>query len=96
MFKSLGVEPMREHLFHPRRRWRLDWAFPDRKIAVEYEGLAFHGGKSRHVTISGFTGDAEKYNELALMGWTLLRFNAKHVQSGVAAEQITRAFKGKQ
>jgi len=91
IFKSLGVFPKREYCFHPVRKWRLDWAFPEIKLAIEYEGMAFHGGKSRHTAISGFTGDCEKYNELALAGWMLLRFNAKHVQSGIAHDHIKRA-----
>ena len=92
LFKSLKVEPQREYMFHPTRKWRLDFAFPDRKIAVEYEGMAFKVEKSRHTTISGFSNDCEKYNELAIAGWTLVRVNAKLIDSGIAATQIARAF----
>ena len=90
IFLSLNVKPEREYQFHPTREWRLDWAFLDRMLAVEYEGMPFRG-KSRHTTIGGFSGDCEKYNELALAGWTLLRFNAIHVKSGLAHDQIVRA-----
>lgn len=92
IFKSLRVTPVREYIFHDKRKWRIDWAFPDRMIAIEYEGMPFRG-KSRHTTISGFTGDTEKYNELALNGWRLLRFNAITVKSGLAHDYIVRIFK---
>lgn len=92
IFKALHVEPTREYVFHETRKWRIDWAFPDRKIAVEYEGMPFKVKKSRHTTIDGFTKDAEKYNELALAGWRLLRFNAKSIMAGLAHNHITRIF----
>lgn len=31
-------EPVREHKFHPKRRWRADFAWPGEKIIVEVEG----------------------------------------------------------
>ena len=31
----------REFKFHPTRKWRFDYAFPDRKIAIEIEGGTF-------------------------------------------------------
>src|SRR3954464_10168436 len=41
----------KEHRFHPERRWRFDWALPDKMIGIEYEGL--NSEKSGHTTISG-------------------------------------------
>ena len=54
-----------EYRFHPDRQWRFDFAWPLEKVAVEIEGLLFDG-KARHQTVSGFLGDAEKY-EAALV-----------------------------
>ena len=34
---QLGVEPVKEYLFHSTRKWRFDYAFPDSKIALEVE-----------------------------------------------------------
>ena len=31
--KQLGVAPAKEYVFHPVRKWRFDYAFPDAKIA---------------------------------------------------------------
>lgn len=66
-----------EHRFHPKRKWRFDFAIPERMIAFEYEGI--FSRKSRHTTISGFTGDCEKYNEAQLLGWKVFRFTAKSI-----------------
>lgn len=62
--------------FHPRRKFRFDWAIPSMMIAVEYEGLI--SKKSRHTTISGYTNDCQKYNEAQILGWTVLRYTAKN------------------
>lgn len=67
-----------EYQFHAVRKWRFDFAIINgHKIAIEYEGLAFAGGKSRHTTKTGYINDAEKYNAAAKAGWTLLRYTAK-------------------
>lgn len=71
LFKTPFVE---EHKFHPTRRFLFDWAIPERKIAIEYEGLM--SAKSRHTTIKGYSKDTEKYNEAAKMGWVVLRYTA--------------------
>ncbi len=63
-----------EFKFHPTRKWRFDWAIPEMKCAIEYEGLM--SKKSRHTTIKGFSGDCEKYNEAVKLGWKVLRYTA--------------------
>lgn len=67
-------EYIEEHKFHPTRRWRFDWAIPDMKVAIEYEGIISE--KSRHTTLQGFSGDCDKYNEAGKLGWTVLRYTA--------------------
>lgn len=81
----------REHPTFSRegRRWRFDFAWPDRRLAVECEGGTHSGG--RHVRGEGFAADAEKYNAAALQGWTVLRFTGAQVESGYAVETIERA-----
>ena len=64
------VEP--EHRFHPTRRWRIDYAIPSLKIAIEIEGGVWT--KGRHTRGKGYLGDMEKYNNLTLYDWALLRF----------------------
>jgi hypothetical protein len=72
--KEKGYELVREYQFHPKRKWKFDWAIPGIKLAVEYEGLM--SAKSRHTTIGGYSNDTTKYNEAARLGWTVLRFTA--------------------
>lgn len=68
---DLKVECVKEHKFHPTRRWRFDYAIPAHKIAVEVEGGVWTGG--RHTSPKGFLNDMEKYNTATVMGWRVLR-----------------------
>lgn len=63
-----------EYVFCKGRKFRFDWAIPALSIAIEYEGIM--KGKSRHVTITGFTNDCEKYNIATKLGWKVLRYTA--------------------
>ena len=80
--------PIREHRFHPPRRWRFDFAWPGRMIAVECEGAVWSGG--RHTTGAGFSKDAEKYNQAAEDGWFVFRFTGDDIDNGSALTQIER------
>ncbi len=64
--------PETEYRFHPERKWRFDYAYPDKKIAIEQEGGVWIGG--RHNRASGFLKDLEKYNAAAVLGWRILRY----------------------
>lgn len=70
-------DAVREHRFHPIRMWRFDFAWPDRKVAVEIEGGVFVRG--RHSTGIGFTADTEKYNQAVILGWKVLRYTIKNI-----------------
>ncbi len=61
-----------EYRFHGERMWRFDLAIVDRKIGIEYEGLVSQ--KSGHTTLTGYTGNCEKYNQAQLDGWRVFRF----------------------
>lgn len=65
------TRPTPEFMFHPTRKWRMDYAWPDQKVCLEVEGGAFIGG--RHTSGAGFIGDMEKYNEAALLGWRIFK-----------------------
>jgi hypothetical protein len=98
--KYLFLPPaVAEYKFHPTRRWKIDYAYPEKKLAVEIEGAVWTGG--RHTRGSGFVGDMEKYNELAAMGWRLLRFlphrtnrsGSRYPGTGANITLIARALK---
>jgi very-short-patch-repair endonuclease len=78
--------PAREYRFHPRRRWRFDFAWPLYKVAAEVDGGIYSRG--RHVRGSGFERDAEKRNAAVLAGWQVLHFTSRHVKSGTAVQAI--------
>lgn len=83
--------PVPQYHFHPTRRWRFDFAWPEHRVAVEIDGLVWRpGGKSRHTTPAGFRADLEKRNEATLLGWRVLHFEQDAVASGEAFETLKR------
>lgn len=89
-------QPEREFVFHHKRKWRFDLAWPDLLIAVEVEGGIWVGG--RHVRGEGYEADCEKYNEAQLAGWMVLRFTPGMIKrdqaGGVIEKAIRRAMDG--
>lgn len=93
--KLAGVpEATREHRFHETRGWRFDAAWPERKIAIEYQGGVFHRDPS-HSSIGGIVRDYEKFTEASLAGWTLILCTAQTVRSGAALAWLLRAWEGR-
>lgn len=69
--------PMREYQFAaPARRWRFDFAWLDKGVAVEIDGGQFAPRGGRHNTDK----DREKLNEAAARGWRVLRFSGQQVE----------------
>jgi hypothetical protein len=60
-----------EYPFCEGRKWRADFFIQELNCIIEYEGLM--SAKSRHTTVTGFSGDTDKYNEVAKMGFILIR-----------------------
>jgi very-short-patch-repair endonuclease len=67
-----GLKYEAEYKFNKGRKWKFDFAIPDYKIGIEYEGI--NSQKSRHTSITGYTADTEKYNTAQGAGWKVLRF----------------------
>lgn len=89
-FASFGIAaPVAEHRFHPTRRWRFDYAWPEHKIALEVEGGVWTGG--RHTRGAGFLGDMEKYNEAGRLGWRVFRCVPKALVTTATATMIKEA-----
>lgn len=79
------LDPMREFTFCDRK-WRFDFAFPARKLAIEIEGGIFvNGGHSRG---AAYERDLEKYNTAAKMGWVVLRYSTAMVLAGTAINDV--------
>jgi very-short-patch-repair endonuclease len=79
---------VREHQFHPTRRWAFDWAWPRALLAVEVDGGQHVAGGGRHNT----DGDREKLNQAAALGWRVLRFSGAMLASDpIGCVQVVRA-----
>ena len=72
-----------EYRFHPKRRWRLDMAWPEQRIAVEVQG-GIHMAKGGHNTAAGITRDCEKGNEAIVTGWKVLHVTREQIENGSA------------
>ncbi len=72
LLRSVGLPaPVREHRFHPVRRWRFDYAWLEQKVALEVDGGVWTGG--RHTRGAGFVKDMEKLNAAVVAGWRVVR-----------------------
>ena len=89
---DLKVECVKEHKFHPKRKWRFDYAIPEHKIALEVEGGVWTGG--RHIRAQGFLGDMEKYNTATLMGWRVFRTTPDDLYKMATINLLRQAING--
>lgn len=80
--------PVREYRFHPTRRWRFDFAWPDKKLALEVEGGIWVNGA--HNRGEHFISDCDKYNAATLDGWRVFRVTEKHIRDGQAADLLLK------
>lgn len=69
-------EFVREYIFHPSRKWRFDIAVPEKKVAIECDGMVWQAGGGRHNT----DADREKMNTAVMMGWRVLRFSGAQIR----------------
>lgn len=79
---------VRELAFAKPRKFRFDFAFPHKMLAIEAEGAIWRGG--RHTRGLGFMRDCEKQNLAVEMGWRCLRYTMAEIKSGIALAQIER------
>lgn len=83
--------PEDEHAFCPGRRWRFDLAFPECMIGFELDGGSWSRG--RHNRGAGFSQDASKLNEAAILGWLIVRATYDMLRDGSAASTLARAYR---
>lgn len=77
-----------EYKFHPDRKWRFDFCWPQEEVML---GVEVEGGvwtKGRHTRGSGFIADCEKYNAAEVMGYHVIRVCGDHVKNGMALHWI--------
>lgn len=87
-----GIEtPEREVMFAKciGRKWKFDYAWPSRMLALEYEGGVYVRG--RHVRPKGYEADCEKYSRAAILGWLVVRVTPGMVRDGRATALLAAA-----
>ena len=75
-----GLTPVPQFEVHVGGRFvaRVDLAFPQLKIAIEYDGRAVHEREDV------FARDRQRQNDLVRAGWLVLRFSAADLRFGAA------------
>lgn len=87
-FQALGYPmPETEYQVIPQRRWSFDFAWPDKLVAIEVEGLF-----GRHQTVAGMTDDAIKYAVAMLNGWLVLRATPPMIRDGTMLALLEMAW----
>jgi very-short-patch-repair endonuclease len=66
LLREAGISGWRTN--YPVGGCKVDVGFPERKVAIEVDGWAFHSDAEV------FVGDRKRQNNIALLGWTVLRF----------------------
>jgi very-short-patch-repair endonuclease len=71
----------------PEAHARLDFAYPDRRLAIEVDGYEVHG------SARAMTADHERHNRLVAAGWSVLRFTWHQIvrRPGEVAQVIRTA-----
>lgn len=89
---ALGLpEPVAEHKFHPTRKWRFDYAWPDHKLALEVQGGLFVQG--RHSRGAALMKEHEKLNAAVQLGWRVGFVTPKQVANGEAVGIVELALR---
>ena len=83
--RAEGLTPEREYIFS-KRKFRFDFAFPDKKLAVEVEGGIWMNG--RHNRASSIEMDFFKYNLATKLGWHILRYSTAMAIDGTAISDV--------
>jgi len=59
-----------EYRFLRNRKYRIDYAFPAQKVAIEFDGYRNHG-----FSLDGFRQGLRRQNALVMNGWRVLRYS---------------------
>lgn len=73
LLRSYGLPPATFQHPVPEAGARLDFAYPELRLALEVDGYEVHGSPR------AMTADHERHNRLVAAGWTVLRFTWEQV-----------------
>jgi very-short-patch-repair endonuclease len=80
--RAAQMEPKCEYAFHGHKGWRFDFAYPPLMLAIEVDG------KGRHQLDAGYREDCDKLNAALELGWRVLRYPARSVETNKRRERI--------
>ena len=93
--RARKIPHVTQYMFHPTRKWRFDFTFPEKRLAVEVQGVTniqynangkpFIGG---HQSPQGMKNDLEKFDEAMRLGWNIYLCEQEMVKSGRALQTI--------
>lgn len=89
--QELNIDIWPEFYFCTERQFRLDYAIPEFKIAIEQEGGIYMKGNSGHSSGTGIARDMEKNNLLVSKGWRLIRRQPSEMMTMVTIDLIKKA-----
>ena len=84
---AMGFNYVKEYKFSSRKS-KFDYAIPEIKLAIEYEGGTWSGGS--HVRPGRYASDCEKYNLAQMMGWRVLRYTADMIKKTMIYDDLLR------
>ena len=93
--KELDVDLWPEFEFCKERKFRIDFAEPFLKIAIEIDGGIWMRGKSGHSSGSGIKRDQEKTTLLSQYGWSVLRFEPDEAMTAKTIEIVSKTIENK-
>lgn len=73
--RIIGIPIKVQHLFHPTRQFRFDFAFPEIKLALEMQGYG-----PGHASFKEMYSDYCRHNEAVALGWQILYFMQPHIK----------------
>jgi very-short-patch-repair endonuclease len=92
--EAMQLAPVLQFRFHPERKWRMDFAFPDVMVCVDVDGGIFAAENDqtagKHARGAGIIKGFEKRNAAAELGYCVLCYGPPQVRSGEAALQIEK------
>ena len=77
-----------EYKFHPERKWRFDFAWPDEKVALEVDGgIWIRGGHNRGAQLKKTW---EKENEAQALGWHIFKCEPNELCTLATVQLLSR------
>ena len=92
--KAIGLPiPEREFQFCEDRKYRADFAYPERNILIEIQGGTWSKSRLGHSTGTGIKRDCEKSNLAQKLGFMVFKFTSDMVKRGEAVRFIEEVLK---